>query len=78
MPSSRLGLDAGCVARLADRRDDPVGDVLRPAVRRGRVAGLAEHVVLVVDHDGLDLRAAEVDTRSHWHSGSPSGYDQSR
>ncbi len=49
--------------RLAQRRRHRVGDVLRAALVRGRAPRLTDDVVLLVDDDGLDLGAAEVDAR---------------
>ncbi len=58
---SCAGSTPGLGGRLAQRGDDRRRDVGGAARRRRRAARLPEHGVLLVDHDGLDLRAAEVD-----------------
>ena len=53
---------------LAHRLGHRVGDVLRAALRGRRDAGVAEHLEALVDDDGLDLGAAEVDPAAQAHA----------
>src|SRR4051812_40101745 len=59
------GLDAGGLRGLAQRARHRLRDVSRAALGRGGLAVLAQHLAVVVDDDGLDLRAAEIDAAAH-------------
>ena len=61
IPCSVAGSTPGGLRRAGHRVGHLLGDIGRSAVGRRRLARLAEHVVVAVDDDRLDLGAAEVD-----------------
>src|SRR3954452_9546771 len=65
----RIGREAGLVRRRANRLRDRPHHGLRPVIRGGRHARLAQHLAAPVDHDDLDLGPPKVDACAWWHGG---------
>ena len=64
-PRERVGCDLGRLRRLLERLGDRADDLRGTAVGRRRPPRLTDDGIALVDDDGLDLGAAEVDAASH-------------